>query len=414
MSHSTTTLNPFDDLASFDVTMSEGFAQPQAVDDEVLDSMVPFEGTKPEYVKAFRLADAFTNVELTDGQRALIPKLQSFLLSKNIGIFLLKGYAGTGKTFMMKGVVDYLNRQHRNVVLLAPTGRAAKVLGTRVKRRASTMHSHLYGKTEEANPGDPEDFRLVSELTVNSDASDTVYIVDEASMVSDREVEGGLLRFGSGRLLYDFFQYVADGQGQITRKVIFVGDVAQLPPVHMKSSPALDPQYLFDEYGIKANDHLLADIVRQEADSGIMRTALDLRQALNRGDYRSPSVSFSAFDDLTPVSARTMAEACYEVMGRKITRNAIMIAHSNKRVQQLNFAFRACHFPGFEDVTVGDKLMVIMNTRINNQFVCNGDFAQVMRVGGVFCEVTAGVSIGQTVTKRLKIRHSIRSSYTML
>lgn len=292
MSHSTTTLNPFDDLASFDVTMSEGVAHPQAVDDEVLDSVAPVEGTKPEYVKAFRLADAFTNVELTDGQRALIPKLQSFLLSKDIGIFLLKGYAGTGKTFMMKGVVDYLNRQHRDVVLLAPTGRAAKVLGTRVKRRASTMHSHLYGKTEEANPGDPEDFRLVSELTVNSDASDTVYIVDEASMVSDREVEGGLLRFGSGRLLYDFFQYVADGQGQITRKVIFVGDVAQLPPVHMKSSPALDPQYLFDEYGIKANDHLLADIVRQEADSGIMRTALDLRQALNRGDYRSPYGTF--------------------------------------------------------------------------------------------------------------------------
>ena len=79
MSHSTTTLNPFDDLASFDVTMSEGFAQPQAVDDEVLDSVAPVEGTKPEYVKAFRLADAFTNVELTDGQRALIPKLQSFL-----------------------------------------------------------------------------------------------------------------------------------------------------------------------------------------------------------------------------------------------------------------------------------------------------------------------------------------------
>lgn len=396
VSHSTTTLNPFDDLASFDVTMSEGVAHPQAVDDEVLDSVAPVEGTKPEYVKAFRLADAFTNVELTDGQRALIPKLQSFLLSKDIGIFLLKGYAGTGKTFMMKGVVDYLNRQHRDVVLLAPTGRAAKVLGTRVKRRASTMHSHLYGKTEEANPGDPEDFRLVSELTVNSDASDTVYIVDEASMVSDREVEGGLLRFGSGRLLYDFFQYVADGQGQITRKVIFVGDVAQLPPVHMKSSPALDPQYLFDEYGIKANDHLLADIVRQEADSGIMRTALDLRQALNRGDYRSPSVPFSAFDDLTPVSARTMAKACYEVMGRKLTRHAIMIAHSNKRVQQLNFAFRACHFPGFEDVTVGDKLMVIMNTRINNQFVCNGDFAQVMRVGEV---VTRTVELPKQRTK---------------
>ena len=368
---------------SSDVTSSQDEVVPEDFVDGVHEKLDSADSYRPDYVKEVRLADAFRNVELTDGQRTLIPKLEAFLKIEPIGVFLLKGYAGTGKTFMMKGVVDYLTRQHRDVVLLAPTGRAAKVLGTRVKRRASTMHSHLYGKTELMNPNDPDEFRLVSELTLNTDANDVVYIVDEASMVSDRAVEGGILRFGSGQLLSDFFHFVSEGDRNLTRKVIFVGDVAQLPPVHMTESPALSAQYLDDNFGIKAFEHVLSDIVRQEADSGIMRTSLDLREAIKRHDYRAPKVPFSEFDDLTPITPREMADLCFEVMGRKITRHAVMIAHSNKRVQELNFALRAHLFPGVEEVTVGDKLMIIMNTRINENFVCNGDFAQVVRVGGV-------------------------------
>ncbi len=261
-------------------------------------------------------------------------------------------------------------------MLFAPTGRATKVLGTRVKRRASTIHSHLYTKTEAVNPDDSEDFCLVSELTINTDANDVVYIVDEVSMMSHRKVKGGILCFGSGQLLDDFFHFVIEGEHNLTRKVIFVGDVAQLPPVHMTESPALSAKYLDDNFGIKAYEHVLSDIVRQSADSGIMRTSLDLREAIKRHDYRGPKVPFSEFDDLTAISPRVMADLCFEVMGRKITRHAVMIAQNNKRVQQLNFALRAHLFLGVEEVTVGDKLMIIMNTRINENNVCNGDFAR--------------------------------------
>ena len=138
----------------------------------------------------------FEGVRLTSGQASLVPKLQAFLDDDEARIFILRGYAGTGKTFLMKGVVDYLSAVNRSVHLMAPTGRAAKVLSTRTSRSASTIHAHLYSPRDRDDPDD-EDFTLVSDLTSNTDELDAVYVVDEASMVSDRETQNPLLQFGS-------------------------------------------------------------------------------------------------------------------------------------------------------------------------------------------------------------------------
>lgn len=263
------------------------------------------------HIKNPTLSRMFEGVRLTPGQASLVPKLQAFLDDDDARIFILRGYAGTGKTFLMKGVVDYLSAVNRSVHLMAPTGRAAKVLSTRTSRSASTIHAHLYSPRDRDDPDD-EDFTLVSDLTSNTDELDAVYVVDEASMVS--------------------------------------------------------------------SEHTLTDIVRQKQDSGILALATALRTGLKNKTYALPRLPADV-PDVERIDARDMARLCWEVMGRRITRDAVMIAQTNVRAQQLNRAFRRLQFPGVEELAAGDKLMVILNTHMHGEFICNGDFCQVLRTG---------------------------------
>ena len=239
------------------------------------------------HIKNPTLSRMFEGVRLTSGQASLVPKLQAFLDDDEARIFILRGYAGTGKTFLMKGVVDYLSAVNRSVHLMAPTGRAAKVLSTRTSRSASTIHAHLYSPRDQDDPDD-EDFTLVSDLTSNTDELDAVYVVDEASMVSDRETQNPLLQFGSGRLLADLLHFLEDAPCAHRRHILFVGDAAQLPPVGMTVSPALSPVHLEEEFGLKPSEHTLTDIVRQKQDSGILALATALRTGLKNKTYALP------------------------------------------------------------------------------------------------------------------------------
>lgn len=327
-------------------------------------------------IKNPTLARMFEGVRLTSGQASLVPKLQAFLDDDEARIFILRGYAGTGKTFLMKGVVDYLSAVNRSVHLMAPTGRAAKVLSTRTSRSASTIHAHLYSPRDRDDPDD-EDFTLVSDLTSNTDELDAVYVVDEASMVSDRETQNPLLQFGSGRLLADLLHFLEDAPCAHRRHILFVGDAAQLPPVGMTVSPALSPVHLEAEFGLKPSEHTLTDIVRQKQDSGILALATALRTGLKNKIYALPRLPADV-PDVERIDARDMARLCWEAMGRRITRDAVMIAQTNVRAQQLNRAFRRLQFPGVEELAAGDKLMVILNTHMHGEFICNGDFCQVL------------------------------------
>lgn len=326
------------------------------------------------------LEKMFAGTKLTPCQAALVPKLQAFLDGNGSQIFLLRGYAGTGKTFLMKGVVKYLNAVNRSVCLMAPTGRAAKVLSTRAKTSASTIHAKLYAPSRDCDP-DEEEFKLVSELETNADDLDMVYIVDEASMVSDKETQSQIMKFGSGRLLADLVYFMEDAPCAHARRILFVGDTAQLPPVGMDVSPALSEQYLDHGFAMKCDTHVLTDIVRQKKDSGILKLATTLRKALREKRYSIPKLPENA-PDIERIAPGDMPRLCWECMGRRITKDAIMVAHTNRRVQQLNRAFRRLQFPGIEELAVGDKLMVIMNTRVEGEFVCNGDFCQVAAIGG--------------------------------
>ena len=331
------------------------------------------------HIKNPTLSRMFQGVRLTSGQASLVPKLQAFLDDDEARIFILRGYAGTGKTFLMKGVVDYLSAVNRSVHLMAPTGRAAKVLSTRTSRSASTIHAHLYSPRDQDDPDD-EDFTLVSDLTSNTDELDAVYVVDEASMVSDRETQNPLLQFGSGRLLADLLHFLEDAPCAHRRHILFVGDAAQLPPVGMTVSPALSPVHLEEEFGLKPSEHTLTDIVRQKQNSGILALATALRTGLKNKTYALPRLPADV-PDVERIDARDMARLCWEVMGRRITRDAVMIAQTNVRAQQLNRAFRRLQFPGVEELAAGDKLMVILNTHMHGEFICNGDFCQVLRTG---------------------------------
>ena len=323
-----------------------------------------------------KLETVFAKTVLTPGQSVLVARLQRFLDNPDARVFLLKGYAGTGKTFLMQGLIRHLKDDlHRNVVLMAPTGRAAKVLSARTGEHASTMHSRLYGKGDDNE--DADEFRLVSVLTVNTDDADTVYVVDESSMVSD--VDGGdeFLRFGSGQLLSDFVTYFRDCEGVNQRKILFVGDAAQLPPVRMRVSPALDAVYLREQFNLPSEEFELTDIVRQERGSGIVSTASGIRDSLRRDDFRRLTFDVGK-GDVIRVNAADIPQLYLESMGGRLHRRSVMIAHTNVRVRELNRAFRVLYFPGEETICKGDKVMVLLNAWIGGRFLCNGDFGQVL------------------------------------
>lgn len=194
------------------------------------------------------MADVFAEYQLTEGQAGLVKELDQFLTDKKNNVFLLKGYAGTGKTFITKGLTEYFHAIGRNYVLAAPTGKAAQVIAGKIGCEAYTIHKTIYSMKDivEYRDGDlngSETFKFYAELAVNESSVDTVYIIDEASMISDIYSEAEFFRFGSGYLLKDLLKHVNIDHNDHQKKVIFIGDNAQLPPVGMNQSPALDEGY---------------------------------------------------------------------------------------------------------------------------------------------------------------------------
>lgn len=204
----------------------------------------------------------FNKFNLTSSQSELIDKLDGFLHSKDSQVFLLKGYAGTGKTFIVKGIVEYFNSIGRSVALAAPTGKAAKVLSKNTNLRACTIHSMIYSLTDLNNRMDElcinGSYKVNFHIKPNNFSANTLYIIDEASMISNINYDGDIVQFGSGHLLNDLINFI-DFNGNEPRKAIFIGDDAQLPPVGMNLSPALDEKYLQDNYKFDIQSYELKD-----------------------------------------------------------------------------------------------------------------------------------------------------------
>jgi hypothetical protein len=329
------------------------------------------------------LREAFTE-DLNEDQSACADTLEGFLNDPAQRIMLLKGDAGTGKTFMAKGLVEYLSSQGRQYAIGAPTGRAAKIIGEKTGRQARTLHSLIYDYGDLRRLGEDEEnvpslasFKVYASVAANRDSANTVYIVDEASLVSDAFSESDFFRSGSGYLLKDLLEYVGLRTPGTDRKIVFIGDPAQLTPVGMNTSPALDGSYLHRHYGCRPAEYRLTEIVRQGAQSSILANVKPLRKGIEEGVFRGPGFEFDdevvrlGHGDLVPTYLQTV---------RTAGRDPIIITRSNAEAAEINRAVRAQIFPGRDHVQPGDRLIITSNTFVGGHFLANGEFVEVCSI----------------------------------
>ena len=330
------------------------------------------------------LEDAFSEYKLTEDQKTLVGNLRNFLNSNDDKMFLLRGYAGTGKTFITKGLTEYFRSIGRNFVLAAPTGKASKVISEKTKCSASTIHKAIYsfkGITEYGNNElvGSETFKYYAQLAVNGHSADTVFIVDEASMISDVYQEEEFFRFGSGYLLKDFLDFVNLDHNDHNKKVIFIGDDAQLPPVGMNFSPALDQSYLKKKYNNPSLTFELREVVRQKIDSGVISNSINLRESLNQGIFNQLTLDFS-YPDIEKISYENLIESYLSACEGEINGEAIILAHSNADVAAYNRRIREHFFPNKPKIASGDKIMAVSNSYAYGIDIFNGDFGLIRTV----------------------------------
>lgn len=333
------------------------------------------------------LKETFAEYELTPGQTNLIAELEEFLADKST-CFLLKGYAGTGKTFMMKGLTDFLSTNKRSFRISAPTGRAAKVISQKTKHKAYTIHKSIYSskdlkefKVKEEDG--TETYKFYYDLKNNVDPANTVYIIDESSMLSNVYSEGEFFRFGSGYLLKDLINYINFDNNDHNKKIIFIGDNAQLPPVNMNFSPALDCKYLKENCKIESKEFELTEVVRQKADSGILHNATKIRESLKANLFNQLDIEIN-FKDINKTKHEELLSKYLQACNNSIDDETIIVAHSNSSVKEYNDFVRNHFFPNQQFLTVGDKVILVSNNYNHQKMeLLNGDFGFVKQVSPV-------------------------------
>ena len=317
----------------------------------------------------------------TEEQENALNSFSNFLLSPSSEkIFVLRGYAGTGKTSLVSALVKTLGEVGRKCVLLAPTGRAAKVFSLYSHHPAYTIHRRIY--RQRVFSGDMENFTLNTNLH-----RQTLFIVDEASMIANEGLSGA--SFGTGRLLDDLIEYVYSVPGC---SLMLVGDTAQLPPVGEEQSPALSVPVL-QGYGLEVTECLLTQVVRQAADSGILYNATLLRHSIMKDAcFGLPSVRIGKFPDVKVIQGGDLIEAISDSYDKVGMDETIIICRSNKRANLYNRGIRNTILYREDELNAGDVLMVAKNNYFwgadckELDFIANGDVAVVRRVRRV-CEM---------------------------
>lgn len=310
--------------------------------------------------------------EPTEQQSILLEALGGFLMSTDPEkIFLLRGYAGTGKTSVVSALVRAMNALQQKTMLLAPTGRAAKVIAGYSGFPAFTIHKKIYRQKSMA------EFRF--QLSDNL-FQHTLFIVDEASMISNT---GGDTEFGSGRLLDDLIEFVYSGEGC---SLLLLGDTAQLPPVMQPHSPALEKDKLAG-YGLKVHEFTLTHVVRQALESGILHNATHLREMLIEDKTAIfPHFDTEGFTDIRYLNGMDLIDEIQRAYNGVGVEDTIVVTRSNKRANMYNNGIRNRVLMKEDELTNGDLLMVTKNNYFWNKpykeidFIANGDILEVMRV----------------------------------
>lgn len=308
------------------------------------------------------------------GQELLLQKLGRFIACRAPErAFVLRGYAGTGKTSMVSALVRAMEKLKQPFCLLAPTGRAAKVLAAYSGFAAYTIHKRIYRQRQLGS----EAFGLAANMQQN-----TLFIVDEASMLANQT--DGMSPFGSGQLLDDLIQFVYNGQNC---SMLLLGDDAQLPPVGQSDSPALNVEYLRG-YGLNVTEHTLTEVARQALDSGILLNATKIRNQLASGQVNlMPDILTEGFQDICSLYDREeflqSLEDAYHTVGLEDT---ILITRTNVRTNLYNQGIRNQILWFEEQIAQGDRIMVTKNNYFwteqyeNLPFLANGDILEIVRL----------------------------------
>lgn len=349
-----------------------------------------------------KIISHFLSITLTNDQRNALDKLQAFLESDK-RVFILQGYAGSGKTTLLKGVVKYLESLEKKYQLMAPTGRAAKVINQKTGFEATTIHKGIYSfdELQEIKQGKDENnvsFLYQYKIRNNPDVYDSVLIVDEASMVSNTLSQGDFFRFGSGYLLNDLITYARIQETTTTSKIIFIGDPAQLPPIGMSFSPALDSTYLSEIYNVSISQAEMKDVKRQDNSNGILISATKIRQCLTSG-------YFNDFD--LRENNRDIFNLVYQdyLENYKAQQNQkVIICYKNKTAQGLNQDIRRDKFG--DDLSIQPSDTVIIGANNYRLGLMNGEFGIISEASPSFesRNISFYIEKGKTQSVRLTWR----------
>ncbi len=294
--------------------------------------------------------------------------------------FILRGYAGTGKTSIIGALVNSLSKFQKRSVLLAPTGRAAKVMSSYSGRNALTIHKKIYRKKNAAS------LDLQFSLADNPHEN-TLFIVDEASMISNE----GYGMFSNG-LLHDLIEYIQSGENCT---LMLVGDIAQLPPVGLESSPALDSEYMNAEFGLQIFGYEMTDVVRQDKNSGILFNATKIRNEIRFDEefveYSYPEFVTKSFKDIFRMNGDRLIEGLHYAYDKFGIEQTMVICRSNKSANLYNRHIRNQILFREEEITGGDIIMIVKNNYYwlqdndekNTGFIANGDMAVIKKVSNV-------------------------------
>lgn len=315
-------------------------------------------------------------MELTTQQNIVFEQIKAFLNS-DASVFILRGYAGTGKTTMVKVIADYIE-QSRQLIMMAPTGRAARVLAMKTGHAAATIHKAIYTKAH-VEPKKVKDvaeseFKFVFPIIQSENGGNIVAIVDEASMVCSRKIEHELFMFGTDNLMEDLLTFVRPNFGG---KVIFVGDPAQLPPVGESVSNALRAEY-FQEKGLKVIEAELTEVLRQKGDSVILKNAMMIRDLLKK-EKRNQLVFEEQKDDVETVPSEQFLDKYLNYRKESGRHDSVIICYSNKSANRYNRDIRKAIYGEDVPLQENDILLITQNNyRLGRM---NGEFVPVISIG---------------------------------
>jgi ATP-dependent exoDNAse (exonuclease V) alpha subunit len=351
------------------------------------------------------------DIRLSDSQSEAVCKISSFL-TDDTPCFILKGFAGTGKTFITAQISRYLESINRNIQVLTPTGRSAKVASEKLQLapkknqngnidyKAQTIHRGIY-QSEKSKDEDGYIKRIFS-LRTNRDDIDSVYFIDESSMLSDR-VNMENVEFGSGKLLSDLIGYVNQNKGDKT-KLIFVGDSAQLTPINMSFSPALSKKYIKEKFGLDALEYELTEVFRQDSKSGILFNATNLRTSISNLNYHELKFDIDDFNDMHNIEQDSVEKYVTLYNPDDLNEN-LLITHSTAIANDYNKNIRTKIFnleQNSDELVANERLICIANNYKHEIF--NGEFITIKRLIGSVEERVIGIKPNKKDRKIFEVK----------